>query len=108
MQNHLLQILTITAMSAPETLNAEQVRDEKVKILAAIKPLKVEDVLIGQYDASKDGTSLGYIEDKGVPKDSVTPTYAAAVFYIHTPNWEGVPFILKCGKGWIYICLTYI
>lgn len=99
MQNHLLQILTITAMNKPKSLNAQDVRDEKVKILRAIKPLHLDNVLIGQYTDSKDGSQPGYLADKGVPKDSITPTYAAAAFYIHTKEWEGVPFILKCGKG---------
>lgn len=99
MQNHLLQILTITAMNKPQSLNAEDIQNEKVKILQAIKPLTVEDVLIGQYTASKDGKEPGYLDDKGVPKDSVAPTYAAAAFYINTKEWDGVPFILKCGKG---------
>ncbi|KAJ3408487.1 Glucose-6-phosphate 1-dehydrogenase [Chytridiales sp. JEL 0842] len=99
MQNHLLQILSIIAMEKPITLDAEDVRNEKVKVLRAIKPLKMSDVLLGQYTKSADGKELGYLDDPTVPKGSKTPTYAAAVFFIHSERWEGVPFILKCGKA---------
>ncbi|KAI8841352.1 glucose-6-phosphate dehydrogenase [Chytridium lagenaria] len=99
MQNHLLQILSIVAMEKPVSLDAEDVRNEKVKVLRCIKPLTVDDVCLGQYTASPDGREPGYLDDPTVPKGSVTPTYAAAVFFIHTERWEGVPFILKCGKA---------
>ncbi|KAI9093008.1 glucose-6-phosphate dehydrogenase [Phlyctochytrium arcticum] len=100
MQNHLLQILSIVAMEKPVTLDAEDVRNEKVKVLRAIRPLTVSDVLLGQYTSSpKVSNEPGYLEDKGVPASSVTPTFAAAVFYIHNERWDGVPFILKCGKA---------
>ncbi|KAJ3333902.1 Glucose-6-phosphate 1-dehydrogenase [Blyttiomyces sp. JEL0837] len=99
MQNHLLQILTIVAMEKPVTLDAEDVRSEKVKVLRGIRPLQVEDCILGQYTASEDGKEPGYLDDPTVPRGSVTPTYAAAVFHIHNERWEGVPFILKCGKA---------
>ncbi|KAI8925038.1 glucose-6-phosphate dehydrogenase [Entophlyctis helioformis] len=99
MQNHLLQILTIVAMEKPVTLDAEDVRNEKVKVLRAISPLKLEDTLLGQYTASADGKEPGYLDDPTVPKGSVTPTFAAAVFHINSERWDGVPFILKCGKA---------
>ncbi|KAI9357276.1 glucose-6-phosphate dehydrogenase, partial [Zopfochytrium polystomum] len=99
MQNHLLQILSIVAMEKPVTLDAEDVRNEKVKVLRCIKPLTLDNVLLGQYIASEDGKEPGYLDDPTVPKGSVTPTYAAAVFHIHNERWEGVPFILKCGKA---------
>jgi glucose-6-phosphate 1-dehydrogenase len=86
-------------MATPVSLASEDIRDEKVKVLRAIKPLTVNDVILGQYTASLDGKVPGYLDDPGVPKDSVTPTYAAAVLYIRNEQWEGVPFILKCGKG---------
>lgn len=99
MQNHLLQILTIVAMEKPVTLDAEDIRDEKVKVLRAIPPLSLENVLIGQYSASADGKEPGYLEDPTVPKGSIAPTFAAAIFHIKNERWEGVPFILKCGKA---------
>ncbi|RKP10348.1 glucose-6-phosphate 1-dehydrogenase-like protein [Thamnocephalis sphaerospora] len=99
MQNHLLQILSIIGMERPVTLDSEDVRDEKVKLLRAIRPLETDDVVLGQYTASADGKEEGYLDDKTVPKGSKTPTYAAAAFWINNERWEGVPFILKCGKA---------
>jgi len=99
MQNHLFQILSLIGMEAPVTMNAEDIRDEKVKVLKAISPLTLRDLVIGQYDRDPEGKNLGYLEDPGVPKDSITPTFAAAVFHINNSRWKGVPFILKCGKA---------
>ncbi|ORY42574.1 glucose-6-phosphate dehydrogenase [Rhizoclosmatium globosum] len=99
MQNHLLQVLTILAMDRPVTLSAEDVRNEKVKVLRAIKPLTLDETILGQYTASADKKEPGYLDDPTVPHGSTTPTYAAAVFKIHNERWEGVPFILKCGKA---------
>ncbi|KAI8622753.1 glucose-6-phosphate dehydrogenase [Chytriomyces sp. MP71] len=99
MQNHLLQVLTVVAMERPVSLDAEDIRNEKVKVLRAIKPLKLEDAVLGQYTASADKKEPGYLDDPTVPHGSVTPTYAAAVFKVNNARWEGVPFILKCGKA---------
>ncbi|KAJ3343221.1 Glucose-6-phosphate 1-dehydrogenase [Gonapodya sp. JEL0774] len=99
MQNHLLQVLTLVAMEKPVSLNAEDVRDEKVRVLKYINPLTIDDILIGQYVKSADGTKPGYKDDKTVPPDSVCPTFAAAVFWVNNERWDGVPFILKCGKA---------
>ncbi|KAJ3225323.1 Glucose-6-phosphate 1-dehydrogenase [Clydaea vesicula] len=99
MQNHLFQILSIVAMGRPVTLDAEDVRNEKVKVLRSIKPLSIDDVLLGQYTRSADGKNKGYKDDEGVPQDSYTATFAAAVFNIANERWDGVPFILKCGKA---------
>ncbi|KAL6738610.1 hypothetical protein Aduo_012139 [Ancylostoma duodenale] len=103
MQNHLMQILTLVAMEKPASLNAEDIRDEKVKVLKAIKPVQLKDIVLGQYVANEDSqhpdASAGYKDDKDVPKDSVTPTYALAVLHVHNERWEGVPFFLRCGKA---------
>nr|CAG8640661.1 12361_t:CDS:2 [Entrophospora candida]CAG8644559.1 6124_t:CDS:2 [Entrophospora candida] len=99
MQNHLLQILSIAAMERPVSLSAEDVRDEKVRVLRNIPPVKLDDVFLGQYSKSEDGTKLGYLDDKTVPAGSNCPTYAIAVLFINNERWEGVPFILKCGKA---------
>ncbi|GAA6017648.1 hypothetical protein JCM10207_001235 [Rhodosporidiobolus poonsookiae] len=97
MQNHLLQVLSILTMERPVSFSAEDIRDEKVKVLRYIPPIKPEDVLLGQYVAS--GDKPGYLDDETVPKDSICPTFAAAVVRINSPRWEGVPFILKAGKA---------
>ncbi|KAF8942722.1 Glucose-6-phosphate 1-dehydrogenase [Haplosporangium gracile] len=99
MQNHLLQILSLVAMEPPVSLSAEDVRDEKVKVLRFIPPIVKENVLLGQYGKSEDGKEPGYLDDKTVPHGSKTPTYAAATLFIHNDRWSGVPFMLKCGKA---------
>ncbi|KAG0368573.1 glucose-6-phosphate dehydrogenase [Gamsiella multidivaricata] len=99
MQNHMLQILTLVAMEPPVSLGAEDVRDEKVKVLRFIPPIVKDDILLGQYGKSEDGKEPGYLDDKTVPKDSKTPTYAAATLFIENERWSGVPFVMKCGKA---------
>lgn len=69
----------------------------QVKVLRAIPPIRREDVLLGQYVANNN--KPGYLDDDTVPKDSVCPTFAATVLRINNERWEGVPFILKAGKG---------
>ncbi|KAA1466387.1 glucose-6-P dehydrogenase [Dentipellis sp. KUC8613] len=97
LQNHLLQVLSILTMERPVSFAAEDIRDEKVKVLRAIPPIERSDTLLGQY-VSANGKP-GYLDDDTVPKNSVCPTYAATTLWINNPRWEGVPFILKAGKG---------
>lgn len=100
LQNHLLQILSLVAMEEPVSLAAEDVRDEKVKLLRAIKPIVKQDTIIGQYGPqNKQGGEVGYLEDKTVPSGSVTPTFAAMILHIHNSRWRSCPFILKAGKA---------
>ncbi|CEQ40088.1 SPOSA6832_01670, partial [Sporobolomyces salmonicolor] len=101
MQNHLLQVLSILTMERPVSFSSEDIRDEKVKVLRYIPPIKPEDVILGQYVAGeKDGEKKpGYLDDDTVPKDSNCPTFAAAVVHINSPRWEGIPFIMKAGKA---------
>ncbi|XP_073148306.1 glucose-6-phosphate 1-dehydrogenase, cytoplasmic isoform-like [Henckelia pumila] len=90
-QNHLLQVLCLVSMEKPVSLNPEHIRDEKVKVLQSVLPIKDEEVVLGQYD--------GYKDDPTVPDNSNTPTFATVVLRIHNERWEGVPFILKAGKA---------
>jgi glucose-6-phosphate 1-dehydrogenase len=94
-QNHLLQLLMITAMEAPVRYEADPVRNEKVKVLQAIRPMKPEDVyrdtLRGQYD--------GYANTEGVRPGSHTATFAAVKLWIDNWRWQGVPFYLRSGKA---------
>ncbi|CAH1121003.1 unnamed protein product [Ceutorhynchus assimilis] len=102
MQNHLLQILTLVAMEKPATVHPDDIRNEKVKVLKSIRELTQHDVVLGQYvgDPKAEGEAqTGYLDDPTVPNDSVTATYAAAVLRINNERWDGVPFILKCGKA---------
>ncbi|KAL3679932.1 hypothetical protein R1sor_022888 [Riccia sorocarpa] len=90
-QNHLLQVLCLVAMEKPVSVNPEDIRDEKVKVLKAVEPIRDEDVVIGQYE--------GYKDDPTVPDDSNTPTFATVVLRINNERWDGVPFIIKAGKA---------
>ena len=78
----------------------------QVKVLRFIPPIAREDVLIGQYVGANG--KPGYLDDDTVPQGSNCPTYAAATLWIHNPRWEGVPFILKAGKGtFLHITFRY-
>lgn len=90
-QNHLLQVLCLVAMEKPISLKPEHIRDEKVKVLQSVLPIKDEEVVLGQYE--------GYRDDSTVPDQSNTPTFATMVLRIHNERWEGVPFIMKAGKA---------
>ena len=99
-QNHLMQMLCMTAMEAPASLDADAVRDEKVKVIKSLKPLTIEsvneNVVRGQYTAAKGMN--GYLEEINVPQDSFTETYVAIKAEIDNPRWAGVPFYLRTGK----------
>ncbi|MCJ1445293.1 MAG: Glucose-6-phosphate 1-dehydrogenase [Stictis urceolatum] len=99
MQNHLLQILTLLAMERPISFSAEDIRDEKVRVLRGIPAIEPKNVIIGQYGKSLDGNKPSYKEDDTVPKESRCPTFCAMVAYIKNERWDGVPFILKAGKA---------
>ena len=103
-QNHLLQLIGLTAMEAPVAFNADMVRDEKVKVLEALRPMRKKDALKNTYRAqyvagTVDGKRVpGYKDEKGVPTDSLTETYLAVRMQIDNWRWAGVPFYVRCGK----------
>jgi len=99
MQNHLLQVLSLLTMERPISFSAEDIRDEKVRVLRGVPAIEPKNVIIGQYGKSLDGLKPGYKDDTSVPKDSRCPTFAAMVVYIKNERWDGVPFILKAGKA---------
>jgi glucose-6-phosphate 1-dehydrogenase len=90
-QSHLTQILALVAMESPTRFTSQDVRDEKVKVLRSIQPIRPDDVVLGQY--------RGYREAPGVDPASDTPTYAALRLSIDTWRWQGVPFFLRTGKA---------
>lgn len=90
-QNHLLQLLMLTAMEPPSSFEANALRNEKVKVLNAVRPLSPDDAVLGQYD--------GYLDAEGVDPHSKTPTYAALRLNIDNWRWKGVPFYLRSGKA---------
>jgi len=103
-QNHMFQLLAITAMEPPSTFKADRVRDEKVKVFRSIRPFpldRLDDVVaIGQYGSgtSRDVKVPAYREEEGVASRSGTPTYAAMKVFIDNWRWNGVPFYLRSGK----------
>ncbi len=103
MQNHLLQVLALVAMEPPESSDDREVRDKKTRLIQQIRPVVAEDVVLGQYvgnpESKLEGERLGYKDDRDVPKDSKTPTFAAIAFHIDNERWAGVPFIMRCGKA---------
>jgi glucose-6-phosphate 1-dehydrogenase len=90
-QNHLLQLLSLVAMEAPASFNADAIRNERVKLLRSIRPLERDNSVAGQY--------VGYCDAEGVTEYSRTPTYAAIKMYIDNWRWKGVPFYIRSGKS---------
>ena len=103
-QNHTMQLLSLTAMEPPVSLDPESIRDEKVKLLKAIQPLELGpthmDVVRARYSEGLVGGKKvrAYAEEPGIPEDSFTETYAALRLSINNWRWEGVPFYLRSGK----------
>ncbi|MEO8838472.1 MAG: glucose-6-phosphate dehydrogenase, partial [Herbaspirillum sp.] len=89
-QNHLLQVATLLAMDAPVGRGLDVLRDEKLRLLRAIRPLDPKDVLRGQFE--------GYRDEPGVAPDSDIETYVALRMYIDNMRWAGVPFYIRAGK----------
>jgi glucose-6-phosphate 1-dehydrogenase len=96
LQNHLLQVLTLLTMETPVHLTGahagKAIRDAKVAVLQAIKPISLDDVVLGQYE--------GYADDPTIEnKETNTPTFAVVRLKINTPRWHKVPIIMKAGKA---------
>lgn len=100
LQNHLLQLLCLTAVEPPVCYSADAIRNEQVKVLEALRPIVPGDCILGQYRRGMvDGREArGYREEKGVEDDSATPTFVAARVEIDNWRWSGVPFYLRTGK----------
>ena len=90
-QNHIFQVLSNLTMEAPVRNDSESLRDEKVKVLKAIPPIKPEDVVRGQF--------RGYLDEKGVKPDSRMETFAALRLTVESWRWQGVPFYIRAGKN---------
>ncbi|CAM3260450.1 glucose-6-phosphate dehydrogenase [Brevibacillus invocatus] len=103
-QNHLLQLVMMTAMHLPRHMTPEEIRDEKRKVMEAIRPLRQEDVgqhvIRAQYETGYvDGQEVAaYRDEIGVAKGATTDTFVAARLFIDTPRWQGVPFYIRTGK----------
>lgn len=99
-QNHMTQLLTLMAMEVPTAFEAGAIRNEKIKTLHRIAPIRPENVIFGQYTAGKiDGQKAGgYAEEPGVAPGSSTETFATLKLEIVNWRWKGVPFYLRTGK----------
>lgn len=104
LQNHMMQLVSLVAMEPPSSLKANTIRDEKVKVLRAIRHFSTEElesaVVAGQYGKGLiSGQEVkGYREEQNVDKNSTMETYVAMRLFIDNPRWHGVPFYLRCGK----------
>jgi glucose-6-phosphate 1-dehydrogenase len=99
-QNHLLQVLALVAMEPPAAFEPESVRDEKTKLLRAVRPMSFENAVRGQYASGfVAGEEVpGYRQEEGVSPDSTTATYVAAKLEIDNWRWAGTPFYIRTGK----------
>jgi glucose-6-phosphate 1-dehydrogenase len=90
-QNHLLQLTSLVAMEPPASFEANDIRNERVKVLSSIRPISHKDIVPAQY--------LSYQETEGVSPNSQTPTYAALKLNVDNWRWKDVPFYLRSGKS---------
>src|SRR5262249_8125426 len=103
-QNHLLQLLALIAMEPPVSLEAEAIREAKINLLRALRPVARGQAATlgvrGRYGAGiSDGQRVpGYLEEQGIPDDSRTETFVALKAFIDNWRWAGVPFYLRTGK----------
>lgn len=104
LQSHLLQLMTLVAMEPPASMEAESLRDEKVKVLKSIRPIPKGAVhahaFRGQYAKGtiNGEKARGYLEEEHIPANSITETYAAMKLFVDNWRWRGVPFYLRTGK----------
>ena len=103
-QNHMLQILMMTAMNMPKSISPDEIRNEKRKVIESVRPLKKEDVSLdvirAQYRAGEihGNPVVGYTNEPGIEASSQNDTFVAARLWIDNPYWQGVPFYIRTGK----------
>jgi glucose-6-phosphate 1-dehydrogenase len=90
LQNHILQVLTMLTMEPPISISSEDMQNEKIKVLSAIRDIKADDVIRGQY--------VGYLDEEGVSENSDTETFVAMRVFIDNWRWAGVPIYMRTGK----------
>jgi glucose-6-phosphate 1-dehydrogenase len=90
LQNHILQVLTMLTMEPPISISSEDMQNEKIKVLSAVRDIKAEDVIRGQY--------VGYLGEEGVAENSDTETFVAMKVFIDNWRWAGVPIYMRTGK----------
>jgi glucose-6-phosphate 1-dehydrogenase len=103
-QNHMLQLLAMTAMEPPSVFEANRVRDEKIKVFRSLRPFPIKEIdthlILGQYAAGtiEENEVPAYRDEPDVSRDSKVPTFAGAKIFIDNWRWQGVPFYLRSGK----------
>ncbi|MBU2497763.1 MAG: glucose-6-phosphate dehydrogenase, partial [Proteobacteria bacterium] len=103
-QNHMMQLLALTAMEPPSQFEADRVRDEKTKLYRSLRPFPVDDLenflVLGQYGrGTVEGREVpAYVQEPGVSPDSLIPTFAAMKVFVDNWRWQGVPFYISSGK----------
>jgi len=99
-QSHMMQLMAITSMEPPAAFDPDAIRDERAKIMKAIRKLKTEDFVIGQYSSGKilNKSTAAYLDEPGIPNDSKTETFAAMRLFIDNERWKDVPFYIRAGK----------
>ena len=90
LQNHILQVLTMLTMEPPISISSADMQNEKIKVLSAIRDIKADDVIRGQY--------VGYLDEEGVAENSDTETFVAMKVFIDNWRWAGVPIYMRTGK----------
>jgi len=99
-ENHLMQILVMIGVEKPSSLSIEDLHRKKVDFIKSCQPIKKEDVFVAQYGAStKDKDKKAYKDDETVKDDSKASTFATCILYCNNERWQGVPFIIRAGKG---------
>ena len=99
-QNHMFQVLSNLAMEPPARLDSESIRDEKVKVLKSVRALGPDDLVRGQF--------RGYLEEKGVARNSQVETFAAVRLMVDSWRWQGVPFYIRAGKSLPVTCTEIV
>lgn len=99
-QNHIMQLLSNIAMEPPPGIEMELMRDERVKVLRGIQPIRPEDVVRGQF--------RGYLDEPGVGKDSQVETFVALRLFLNSWRWKGVPFFIRTGKSLATTCTQIV
>jgi glucose-6-phosphate 1-dehydrogenase len=97
-QNHILQVLALLMMEPPYEIKGNAIRDQKNTFLKSLGELDLSKVKLGQYQSSEEESIKGYLEEKGVKKDSKTETFASIDLEVKNMRWDGVPVYIKVGK----------
>jgi glucose-6-phosphate 1-dehydrogenase len=100
LQNHMLQLVSLVAMEPPTTFDARDFRDEKIRVIEAMRPILLNEAVPGQYGPGfvAGEAAVGYRQEPGVAPDSIVPTYAAIKLRIDNWRWAGVPYYVRSGK----------